>query len=346
MSKAILILNLGTPAEPSSKGLREFYRYFFADPFVFDMPAWGRWLLRNLIIMPFRAPRTAKQYQTIWMEGGSPLKVYSDALLSSLQQAFADQAVTVRLGMAYSQPFIGAVMDELEQLGCREIVVIPLFPQYSTATTESALHAVRQSAQRWRQPPRLQILQDLFSEPEFIRAWAIIITKYLGKIGADEAPQHVIFSYHGLPESTLTKADRHDVCRFGSCCDSIGGNNRFCYRAQCMATTRSIASALGWDPTYYSVAFQSRFGRQAWIQPYLDEHIAQLAAQGLRRVAVVTPSFVSDCLETLHEIGIEYREQFLHQGGETLMLVPNLNGDPAWFSAMREIVQRQLQQAG
>jgi len=160
LSKAVLILNLGTPAEPTVKGLREFYRYFFADPFVFDMPAWGRWMLRNLVVIPFRAPKTAKQYETIWQEGGSPLKVYSDRLQQNLQESFGKDGTLVRVGMAYSQPFIAETMGQLEKAGVTELLVIPLFPQYSTATTKSVFHAVNKCLENWRQQPRIKFVPD------------------------------------------------------------------------------------------------------------------------------------------------------------------------------------------
>ncbi len=338
--KAVLLLNLGTPAEPTAAGLRRFYKYFFADPFVFDMNPLGRWLLRNLIIQPFRAPKTAKDYASIWMDGGSPLKVYADRLLDSVQNAFADagEDVLVRNGMAYSEPFIGDSLAELEQQAVDEVLLLPLFPQYSTATTASVFHGVEQAVANWSYRPKLTFVNDLFAEPAFIRAWAIVITRHLQ---LDDV-QQLVFSYHGLPEKTIKKADENDHCRFGVCCHKITDANRLCYRAQCFATTESIITALGWKNVRYSMAFQSRFGREPWTQPYLDDHLADLAGQGIRRVAVITPSFVSDCLETLHEIGIEYREQFMEQGGERFELVPNLNDDPAWFSAVYEIAREKL----
>jgi len=340
MSKAVLLLNLGTPAEPTTKGLRAFYKYFFADPFVFDMNPFGRWLLRNLIILPFRAPKTAKNYATIWMDDGSPLKVYADRLQQSMQAAFdaEDEDVLVLNGMAYSEPFIQQAMQELEHKGISDILVLPMFPQYSTATTASVFHGVQQAANKWKQRPRLKFLDDLFSEPAFIRAWSILITKHLDEQNID----HVVFSYHGLPEQNIQKADAAKVCQFGDCCQQINDKNRHCYRAQCVATTQSIVQALGWEEDRYSFAFQSRFGRQAWIQPYLDEHLQQLLTSGVKRIAVVTPSFVSDCLETIHEIGIEYREEFMHNGGEFFQLVPNLNDDPAWFNSVFEISRNHL----
>jgi ferrochelatase len=342
LNKAVLLLNLGTPAEPTAKGLRQFYKYFFADPFVFDIPAVGRWLLRNLIILPFRAPKTAKQYEKIWMEGGSPLKVYTERMRDSLEQALADQDVPVLIGMAYSAPFIHEAMDELRSRGVTDIVVLPLFPQYSTATTASVFHAVRKAAAKWPVAPNLTFIDDLFEEPAFIRAWAVQISRQLPQREPLSRVEHVIFSYHGLPERNLRKADQHDVCRFGVCCASITDKNRYCYRAQCMATTRGIVSALGWPDDFYSVAFQSRFGKEPWIQPYLDEHIEQLAKNGIKRIAVATPSFVSDCLETIHEIGIEYAEQFVEAGGEELQLIPNLNDEPFWFNAVADIVRPRL----
>jgi len=336
MSKAVLVLNLGTPAEPTAKGLRDFYKHFFADPFVFDIPPLGRWLLRNLIILPFRAPKTALQYQAIWTENGSPLKVYTDLLQQSLQAAVADIPVVV--GMGYSDPFIADSMAQLEQRGIRDIVVLPLFPQYSTATTASVFHGVKQAAQKWTDKPRLHFVDDLFAEPSFIKAWCSLINKNLDSAEVD----HVIFSYHGLPEKNIEKADGTGYCQFGACCDAISAENRFCYRAQCMATTRSIVEELAWPEPFYSIAFQSRFGRQAWVQPYLEEHIIKLTQNGVKRIAVVTPSFTSDCLETIFEIGVEYKHTFIEHGGTDFTLIPNLNDEPAWFEAVAEIVESRL----
>jgi ferrochelatase len=311
---------------------------------VFDIPAWARWALRNFIILPFRAPKTARDYETIWLEGGSPLKVYTDQLKIRLQDAMDPTRSRMRVfvGMGYSEPMIADTMAEIEQLGITDILVFPLFPQYSTATTESVLHGVTKAAERWKKRPRMTVIKDMFGEPAFIRAWTQLIDKHLRQNHPRKKVDHVIFSYHGLPEKNIKKADKADYCQFGSCCDEITSKNRYCYRAQCMQTTRSIAGELGWDSDFYSVAFQSRFGRDPWIQPYLDEFLEELAGKGVKRVAVLTPSFVSDCLETTHEIGIEYRELFKEKGGEDLVLIPNLNNEEFWFSAVAEIVERHL----
>jgi protoporphyrin/coproporphyrin ferrochelatase len=296
--------------------------------------------LRNLIILPFRAPRIAKDYASIWMEQGSPLKVYADRMQQSVQQAFveAGEDVLVCNGMAYSKPFVTEVMAELEQKGIDEILLLPMFPQYSSATTASVFHEVKTAAAKWKVAPRLQFVDDLYAEPAFIQAWSILITRHLEQLEVD----HVIVSFHGVPEKTIQKADTAGVCEFGNCCNQITDSNRYCYRAQCVQTTAGIVRALGWDKDKYSIAFQSRFGSQPWIQPYLDEHLQQLVSNGVKRVAVVTPSFISDCLETIHEIGVEYRHQFMDAGGEQFILVPNLNDDPAWFSAVFEMTRKHL----
>ena len=335
MTKAVLLLNLGTPAEPTAGGLRDFYKYFFADPYVFDFNPLLLWLLRNMIIIPFRAPRVAKDYASIWMDQGSPLKVYADRMQHSVQESFdkrGDEVIVVN-GMAYSEPFVWDVMQELERREVTDLLLLPMFPQYSTATTASIFNQVKIAAEKWQNQPNLIIVDSLFQEPAFIRAWSIVVTKHLQV----EQFDHVIFSYHGVPEKTIKKSDDANVCEFGDCCKQLDENNRYCYRAQCIQTTEAIVQALGWENVNYSVAFQSRFGPLPWLQPYLDEHLKSLLDEEQKRIAVITPSFISDCLETLFEIGREYRGEFLEAGGETFELIPNLNDDQAWFNSVFEI---------
>lgn len=342
MTKAVLLLNLGTPSEPTAKGLRDFYKHFFSDPYVFDFNAVGRWLLRNLIILPFRAPRVAKDYASIWTDQGSPLKVYADRMQQSVQGDFdaAGEEVIVVNGMAYSEPFVWDVMQELERRGVTDLLLLPMYPQYSTATTASIFHEVKKAAGKWEIQPNMLFVDDLFQEEAFIRAWSIVITKHL----QTEQYDHVVFSYHGIPEKTIKKTDSANVCVFGQCCAEINADNRYCYRAQCVQTTEAIVRALGWEEVSYSVAFQSRFGPLPWLQPYLDEHLKSLLEEDKKKVAVVTPSFVSDCLETLFEIGQEYRDEFTEAGGEEFKLIPNLNDDQAWFNSVFEIARKQLSQ--
>lgn len=343
--RAVLILNLGTPDEPTARGLRSFYRHFFSDPYVFDIPVWGRWLLRNLIILPFRAPRTAKDYEKIWLPDGSPLKVYTDQLRDSLQQTLDPygRRIIVALGMGYSKPFISTTMKQLEARGITELLVLPLFPQYSTATSESVIQGVKAAAASWDHNVQLKVIHNFYNRPAFIRAWTTLLRKHVSRDDQSRNIDHVVFSFHGLPEKNIRKSDSNDVCRLGNCCNTITDKNELCYRAQCMETARLLVAALGWQPDFYSVAFQSRFGRDAWIQPYLNEHLEKLASEGVRNVAVATPSFVSDCLETLHEIGIEYRDLFIRKGGENLFLIPNLNNEQYWFKAVADIVENYLE---
>ena len=347
MSKAVILLNLGTPAEPTAKGLRDFYRYFFSDPFMFDFNPIARWALRNLIIQPFRAPRMAKDYARIWTENGSPLQVYADRLQKSVQQSFNEftsevgEKITVVNGMAYSKPYVWDVMRELESNNVSEILLLPMFPQYSTATTASIFDQVNKAAKKWKKAPVLHFVDDLFEEPKFIQAWAHVINKHLNLKDVD----HVVFSFHGVPEKTIKKSDASDVCQFNKCCDDINANNRYCYRAQCIQTTKSIVRALDWGDINYSVAFQSRLGPIPWLQPYLDEHLESLIKKGEKRVAVITPSFISDCLETLFEIGEEYKNQFMESGGKHFQLVPNLNDDEEWFASVFEMAKLHLLKA-
>jgi len=216
--------------------------------------------------------------------------------------------------------------------------LLPMFPQYSTATTASVFNSVKVAAKKWAKPPKLHFVDDLFQEPAFLQAWASLIQQHVDI----ESLDHIIFSYHGVPEKTIKKADPAGVCEFGTCCHSVTEGNRLCYRMQCVQTTLGITRELGWEPDKYSVAFQSRFGPLPWIQPYLDEHIEGLVANHRKRIAVVTPSFISDCLETLFEIGVEYRERFDEAGGEEFQLVPNLNNDAGWFKAVYEIASKHL----
>ena len=257
-----------------------------------------------------------------------------------MQNAFDDEGSDgiVANAMAYSKPHVWDTMADLESKGVREILLLPMFPQYSTATTESIFHQVEVAAEKWRKKPTLQFVSDLFEEPAFVRAWALHIREQLNT----DAVDHVIFSFHGVPEKTIKKSDKYNVCKFGQCCSELSETNRHCYRAQCVQTTENIVKALGWNDVNYSVAFQSRFGPLPWLQPYLDEHLKELIANGDKKVAVITPSFISDCLETLFEIGEEYKHEFMEGGGTDFTLVPNLNNEPVWFASVFEIAKIHL----
>jgi len=323
----VLLVNLGTPRSAETADVRRYLREFLSDPRVLDIAAAPRWLLVNAVIAPFRAPRSAEAYRKIWTERGSPLLVNGqdlrDAVAAELGAGFE-----VALGMRYAEPSLERAFDALSRLDLSRIVVVPLFPQYASSSTGSALARVHElAAARWN-VPALETSAEFFDEPGFIGALAELAAPRLRAF----APDHVLLSYHGLPERQIRKSDptgRHCLASAG-CCSAIGAANRRCYRAQCHATSRALGAALGLAEGSFSTSFQSRLGRTPWIQPFTDTVLPELAREGVKRLAVLCPSFVADCLETLEEIGIRGAEQWRSLGGEALELVPCANAHPAF----------------
>jgi ferrochelatase len=333
----VLLLQLGTPDSTAVGDVRRYLREFLSDPRVLDIPRPARALLLNAVILPFRPRRSAEAYEKIWTEDGSPLVIHSEALVAEVQEILGD-GYRVTFGMRYRHPSIEAAVEELMSAGCDHIVVLPLFPQYASASGGSAIaQALEVIGRRWN-IPRVAVLGDFHDHPGFTKAVAAIATPLLGEF----APDHVLFSYHGLPEKQVRKSDRSDdwCLTANDCCGQMNDTNRFCYRAQCHATTRALAVEMDLPPGRYSTTFQSRLAGQKWIEPYTDKSLPGLYAAGVRRLAVLTPSFVADCLETLEEIGIRGRKQWMELGGEDLLLVPCVNADPAWAAGVAEMVQR------
>jgi ferrochelatase len=323
----VLIANLGTPSSPGAGDVRRYLREFLSDPRVLDIAALPRWLLVNAVIAPFRAPRSAEAYRTIWTDRGSPLLQHGQDLRDALAAALGP-GFEVALGMRYGAPSLEAALDGLLRHDLERIVFAPLFPQYASSSSGSALERIHALvAQRWN-VPALTTLPEFFDDAGFIEALAEIAAKRLDAF----RPDHVLFSYHGLPERQVRKSDptgRHCLASAG-CCDAMGFANRRCYRAQCYATSRALAAALGLEAGAHSTSFQSRLGRTPWITPYTDAVLPELARSGARRLAVICPSFVADCLETLEEIGLRAAEQWREHGGEALELVPCANAHPAF----------------
>jgi ferrochelatase len=332
----VLLLNLGTPDSPAVPDVRRYLREFLSDPRVIDIGAVGRWALLNLIILPFRPAQSARAYAKVWMQDGSPLLVHSRALTDGVRQALGPGYV-VELGMRYGAPSIPDALERLEKSQPGKIVVAPLFPQYSSAATGSAVERVFEVlGQRWNLPA-VETVGAFYDDPGFIDAFAAVARRHLDGFRAD----HVLFSYHGLPERQVKKSDpsgQHCLASPG-CCDAIVEQNRYCYRAHCYATTRALAGRLGLSAEQHSVSFQSRLGRTPWIRPYTDLVLPELAKAGKKRVAVMCPAFVADCLETVEEIGIRAREQWRSLGGEELLLVPSLNAEPLWIEAVVRLVR-------
>ena len=334
-SVGVLLVNLGTPDAPQAAEVRRYLREFLSDPRVLDISALGRWLLLNLIILPTRPAKSAAAYRKIWGADGSPLLSHSRALCEQVRAALPE--LQVELAMRYGNPSIRAGLTALRDRGCDRIVVFPLYPQYAASSTGSTVEAVyREAAGLWN-TPYLSVVPPFFDEPGFIAAFAEVGAPVL----AEFKPDHVLYSFHGLPERHMHKSDVSGThcLRSPDCCATIVAANRHCYRAQCYATAAALTARLGLAPGTSSVSFQSRLGRAVWIRPYTDIVLPELARRGVKRVAVFCPAFVADCLETLEEIGIRAEEDFKAAGGEALRLVPSLNAHPAWVRAAAELVR-------
>lgn len=324
--------------------VRRYLREFLSDPRVIDINPVGRWLLLNLIILPFRPAKSARAYQSIWGgEGqGSPLLFHSRGLAEGVSKTLGDGYV-VELGMRYAEPSLPSALKKLLAHNPTKLVVVPLFPQYSSAANGSALERVYDVLRGAWNVPAISTVEPFYEDPGFIEAFATVGRRHLTAF----RPDHVLFSYHGLPERQVKKSDptgQHCLAS-ATCCDAIGPANRYCYRAHCFATTRALAAALDLPAAGHSVSFQSRLGRTPWIHPYTDEVLPKLAQAGKKRLAILCPAFVADCLETVEEIAIRAKEQWRSLGGEELLLVPSLNAEPVWIETVARLV-RQAYSAG
>ncbi|MGB0622082.1 MAG: ferrochelatase [Myxococcota bacterium] len=323
----VLLVNLGTPDAPETAPVRRYLRQFLSDRRVLTLPAPLRWLLLNLVILPTRPAKSAAAYKQVWLPEGSPLLVHSRALTEGVAAALGED-YHVELAMRYGHPSIERGLDALDAAEVDRIVVLPLFPQYASSVTASvSAEVMRVLDQRGDFPP-LEILGAFHDAPGFIDPWAALARPALSDFGAD----HVLFSFHGLPEDQIRASDPtgSHCLSSESCCDAPGGSLRRCYRAQCYQTAEALRKALGLAPEQCSVSFQSRLGPRPWIQPFTDEVVPALAGRDVKRLAVFCPSFVADCLETLEEIGIRLREQWTEEGGDALWLSPCPNGDPGF----------------
>jgi protoporphyrin/coproporphyrin ferrochelatase len=333
----ILLVNLGTPDSPRTSDVRSYLKEFLLDPRVVDIPTIPRNLLVRGIIAPFRAPKSAKTYKAIWSDDGSPLLVYSKRMKILLQEALGER-YAVYLAMRYKNPSLSSILKEMEKEGFKRIRVIPLFPQYASATTGSVHQNVMEIVSRWQTVPNMELVNSYPDHPGLIetvaeRASHFDLNNY----------DHYVFSFHGLPVRQLRKADFNNHCQKSpDCCKSIGPHNQMCYGAQCHLTAKKIADRLKLDPKSYTVSFQSRLGKTPWIQPYSSEVLEKLAKNGKKRILFFSPAFVADCLETIFEIGEEYKEDFLHLGGEQLVLVPSLNDHPKWIETLVDLSTKSL----
>jgi ferrochelatase len=330
----VLLIQLGTPDSPRTSDVRRYLSEFLNDPRVIDLPFLARKLLVNGVIVPFRAPKSAKIYQELWdmSDGVSPLITHTENITELLQEKM-DEQFTVEFAMRYQNPSMDMVLEKIRKVNYDKIIIIPLFPQYASASSGSAIEKAMNIIRKWWVIPELKIVSQFWDSEGYInsiveRSKAFDLTSY----------DHVLFSYHGLPERHVDKVyEGTDLCTDQPCETELNEKNKLCYKATCFATTRLIAKKLNLKESDYTVCFQSRLTKK-WLTPFSDQVVEEWAKKGAKKLLVFSPAFVADCLETLVEIGSEYQEIFEEYGGKTVDLVPSSNDHPEFVSCLNELV--------
>lgn len=333
--KGVLLVNLGTPDSAEVSDVRKYLDEFLMDERVIDINAFKRTLLVKGIIVPFRSPKTSKLYKEIWDENGSPLLYYSKIQAAMVQEKLGEE-YHVELAMRYQNPSIASALDKLKAGMVESIQVIPLFPQYASASTGSVIQKVMELVGKWQTVPPISFVNSFHDNELMIDTFAQNAEKY-----QPESYDQILFSFHGLPERQLKKCDHsgQHCLKKNDCCTTLTDVNKFCYSAQCHDTARLIAKRLSIPEEKYSVCFQSRLGKEPWVQPYTSEVLKELAEKGKKRLLVFCPAFVADCLETLYEVSVEYHEEFKALGGEEVQLVASLNDDPKFIEALVAMIR-------
>ncbi|ASS47651.1 MAG: ferrochelatase [Candidatus Fluviicola riflensis] len=337
----VLLIQLGTPDSPDRGDVARYLREFLTDPRVIDIPFITRQLLVRGIIVPFRAPKSAKIYKELWALGNgvSPLMTYSEAVKKLVQERFdANEDVTVELAMRYQNPSMDSVLERMRKAHYDQLIIIPLFPQYASASTGSAIDKVMEIVRKWWVIPEVKIVSQFYDHESYIDS--VVARAQEFNLGDYDK---IMFSYHGLPERHVDKVYDDTLCADHNCEHEVAEDAKFCYKATCYATTRLIAAKLGLSEDQYIVSFQSRLN-QKWIQPFSDEVIRQWGKDGVKKVLAFSPAFVADCLETLIEIGDEYNELLIEHGGEHVQLVPSSNDHPRFIDCLEDLVRKRLPQ--
>lgn len=332
---AIILANVGTPDKPNISAVRRFLFHFLNDKYVIDLP----WLLRkflvNCIIIPFRIKKSTALYKRLWTENGSPIIYYSEELKRKLQKQLGDQ-FEVFLGMRYGKPGYREAIKEIKKVGLSRIVIFPLFPQYAQSTTETAIVSAEKEIKKLEIKAEVIIINQFYNHPKYIEAIATQTKKYdLRKY------DHIVFSYHGLPNRQAEKCHPGIKVETCNCSISMPEHGQFCYRATCYATSRLIAKELGLQKSDYTDAFQSRLSKN-WLSPFTDDILLEKLKEGKKNILVLAPSFVTDCLETVIEIGADYQDLFKKEGGQMLQLVEGLNSKDIWVDSLKEIINTSL----
>ena len=335
----VLLIQLGTPDSTSVSDERSYLSEFLNDPRVIDLPYLLRKILVNGVIVPFRAPKSAKVYKELWTlgNGESPLLTHSRQLKEQLQAQFEGENVTFELAMRYKNPSLDVVLERMRLANYDRIVILPLFPQFASASSGSAIEKAMNIIRKWWVIPEIKVISQFYDNNGYIdsvvdNAKKFDFTNY----------DHILFSYHGLPERQVDKVyEGSDLCQDQPCELEINDRNKFCYKATCYATTRLIAERLGLKESNYTVCFQSRLDKK-WLTPFSDKVVEDWGKKGAKNLLVFSPAFVADCLETLIEIGDEYQEIFEEFGGEKVQLVPSSNTHPLFVQGLKQLIQKEL----
>ena len=328
---AVLLVNVGTPDEPTVSAVRRYLFEFLNDRRVIDLPLVFQKMLVNLVIVPFRAPKSTKLYQRLWTPEGSPLMINAVKNKNELQQVLPAN-FEVFMAMRYRNPDLREVLHQIRDASYDRLVLIPLFPQYASSTTGTVIQFVNREIARWTVIPELQTVNQFYDHPRFIEAFKSRIESY-----HPEEWDHILFSYHGLPVRQINKVHPSVDCDHCQCVKALPAHGHYCYRAACYETTRQLSRVLSLHEDNYSVSFQSRLSKN-WLTPFTDRRIIELAKSGARKILVAAPAFVADCLETTVEIGSDYQQLFKKYGGEKIQLVESLNDHPLWLQTLKELL--------
>ncbi|HCH65386.1 MAG TPA: ferrochelatase [Deltaproteobacteria bacterium] len=333
----VLLIQLGTPHDPSVPSVRRFLREFLSDPRVLDIPGIVRFFLVNLIIAPFRARKSSVIYTDLWnmSDNRSPILVHTRALTEQLNTQLSDDRITVHMAMRYQGPSIPDVLEEMRVQNYDKILVVPLFPQYASSSSGTAMQLVMEVVAKWWAIPHLELVSQFYNEPFYVNTLAAQALKH------DPASfDHVIMSYHGLPDRHVDKVYEGgtNLCKDHNCEQRLDTENGLCYKATAYETSRAIAKEMGLSEDEYTVTFQSRL-TNAWLTPFSDEVIETFAREGKKRLLILSPSFVADCLETLIEVGDEYAEIFAEHGGEKVQLVASCNTEETWVHGLAGFIR-------
>jgi ferrochelatase len=335
----VLLIQLGTPDSPKTSDVRRYLTEFLNDPRVIDIPWLARKILVNGIIVPFRAPKSAKIYKELWehANGISPLLSYTKSVQEKIQVAFESENVTIEMAMRYQNPSMESVLERMRLANYDKIIILPLFPQYASASTGSAIEKAMGIIKKWWVIPEISIISQFWDNKGYIdsiveRASSFDIKEY----------DHILFSYHGLPERQVDKVyEGTDLCGDQPCESEVNEKNKFCYKATSFATTRLIATKLNLPESSYTVCFQSRLDKK-WLTPFSDKVVEEWAKKGAKKILVFSPAFVADCLETIIEIGTEYQEIFEEHGGEKVQLVPSSNDHPLFVEGLVQLIRERM----